>query len=288
MSKVNVDEIKVGDLVEYTSPHFDHIRALGIATNIDGEQGVWGYWSDEDPNKEYRVSCVENITGHWKVINFEEEAKVDELKVYTGKETIEALLEGKVLQYGHPPMKLKLENKQALLDINSDGNWEESGITLQRLLELKFIEVATPQAGDWVRVTHTYSCGGEERTTIHTAQLTKVQGELMWAQWDNTGEPGYYRFTSEDITWQILTPEEVSEYKREQAFAKVGRKLNEFKANDIVYIEAVNRTAIVVSSNNETEIRLHSINVGEAGHTAKPHQLTPVCFVDHMVDLSEI
>ena len=41
---------------------------------------------------------VDDITGHWKAINFEEEADMDELKVYTGKEALQALLNRKVLK----------------------------------------------------------------------------------------------------------------------------------------------------------------------------------------------
>jgi hypothetical protein len=144
---------------------------------------------------------------------------------------------------------------------------------VSNLLTWEFTEVVLPQVGDWVKG----SLGGK-------TQVGYVTDINEWYVYIDTPTHKTRIELKED--WQILSPEEVSEYKREQAFAKVGRKLNEFKANDIVYIEAVNRTAIVVSSNNETEIRLHSINVGEAGHTAKPHQLTPVCFVDHMVDLS--
>lgn len=47
---VNVDEIKVGDLVEYQSPHFEDIRSLGVVTKI-GDNILWGLWSDEKANK---------------------------------------------------------------------------------------------------------------------------------------------------------------------------------------------------------------------------------------------
>ncbi|WP_144585532.1 hypothetical protein [Bacillus cereus] len=205
-------------------------------------------------------------------------SKVDELKVYTGKETIEALLEGKILE-NRSATQYKISDGKLLSDYRDDRGWVNSCLEFNKLLRFNLTEVATPQVGDWVRVTM-------EDGKILKGLLVDVDSGGAMAKWNNDIARSFISFCFEKRDWQILSPEEVSEYKREQAFAKVGRKLNEFKANDIVYIEAVNRTAIVVSSNNETEIRLHSINVGEAGHTAKPHQLTPVCFVDHMVDLS--
>lgn len=77
----------------------------------------------------------------------------------------------------------------------------------------------------------------------------------------------------------------LSEFKYEQAFSGVGRKLNEFKKGDIVMINSVNKVAIVISNNNDDTVRLHEIN-NYKGYTAKPHQLTPISFVERQVDLS--
>lgn len=211
------------------------------------------------------------------LVKTEEETKVDELKVYTGKETLQTLLEGKTLE--SKPQKYQYKFTDKLMTLQDDKTWTTSIIGFNNVMALELTEVITPQVGDWVKFKFK---GG-----THTAKIEKIDSEGYWGEWNQpTSDITTPIYPYEYVTFEILSPEEVSEYKREQAFAKVGRKLNEFKANDIVYIEAVNRTAIVVSSKNETEIRLHSINVGEAGHTAKPYQLTPVCFVDHMVDLS--
>lgn len=272
MSKVNVDEIKVGDLIGYGTQ-------IGLVTKIV-DQKVWAYWNDYK-GRELHCNTWE-ITAHWKVINFEEEKQMDELKVYTGEETLKALMERKILSWATDQYKL---DGEFLYEKNGNNEWRKSYRSLAHFINNEFTEVVTPQVGDWVRVTHTYSYGGETRTTIHTAKLTDVKGELMWAQWDNTNNPGYYRFTSEDIAWEVLSPEQVSEYKREQAFVKVGRKPNEYKRGDIVYIDSVCRVAIVASNNNTSVINLHGINEEGKGYTAKPHQLTPISFIEDQVSL---
>jgi hypothetical protein len=275
MSKVNVDEIKVGDLVEMPYD-YDGTRWLCYVTDIDKGKGrVYGIWSD---NFKEDWDYVSKLTGHWKVINFdelpespytEEEAKMDELKVYTGKKTIEALLEGKTLEVNGAWYRLK-ENLE--VNINNGEGWETSTAPFKNITEGKFTEVVTPQVGDWVK-----TCG-------YVGQITKVDGTYMYAHWSNIPHMETPIFLKHD--WQILSPEEVSEYKREQAFAKVGRKLNEFKRGDIVYIESVYRVAIVASNNNTSLINLHGINEEGKGYTAKPHQLTPISFVEQQVDLS--
>lgn len=278
MSKINVDEIKVGDLVSNYCSIMDKTD-LGIVTKVIGEK-VYAIWSCFMSTQSDSQVNYKELEGHWKVINFEEEAKMDELKVYTGKETIKALLDGKVLQYGEPPMKLKFENDKFLVDADCNEKWDVSHLTLQRSLELKFTEVVTPQVGDWVRVTI-------ETGKVHVGKLIDTDSGGATAFWNNDPVRGYLGFCFEKRTWETLSPEQVSEYKREQAFAKVGRKLNEFRSGDIVYIESINKTAIVVSKQNDQagNVRLHAINIGTKGHIAAPHQLTPISFVEDQVNL---
>ncbi|PEZ62991.1 hypothetical protein [Bacillus cereus] len=281
MSKINVDEIQVGDIVEML---YDNTKWLCYVTDIDkAKSRVYGIWSD---NFKEDWDYVSKLTGHWKVINFdelpespytEEEAKVDELKVYTGKETIEALLEGKVLEINGAWYRLK-DNLE--VNINNGEGWETSTAPFKNITDGKFTEVVTPQVGDWVRVN---SLG----KYICIAQVTRLEGNKMWADWENEGKQDtYYRVDSKGITWQILSPEEVSEYKREQAFVKVGRKLNEFKADDIVLIDSTTEVAVVVSHMNKDAVQLHVFNEAGKGYRGKPHKLTPICFAENQVDLS--
>lgn len=273
MSKVNVDEIKVGDLVETM---YGQERWLCYVTRLDVKNKRYkGFWSD---NFKEEWDHMDDLTGHWKVINFEEESKVeyvvdmplDELKVYTGKETLQAFLEGKVLKRLTNNTEYKIEDKSLLW--KSNGSWITSRLDFCELMSLGFTEVATPQVGDWVRVTHSVT-----NALMATGEVTEVISNAIRI---------HGRLFSIDYNFEILSPEQVSEYKREQAFVKVGRKLNEFKANDIVFVNSLGITAIVISNSNNQEVRLHQINHGAKGYTAKPHQLRPISFVEQQVDFS--
>lgn len=249
---------------------FDDSIRIGYVTGLS-ETKVKAYWSI--PNMVHHSHMpIDKITGHWKVINFEEESKMDELKIYTGKETIEALLEGKTLQYQNNYNQLIRYEDNQFMTKDGDSQWRQSLVSANGLLTIKMTEVVTPQVGDWVRVTHRIT-----NALMVTGEVTEVNNKA--ARVDG-------RLFSIDSNWQILSPEEVSEYKREQAFAKVGRKLNEFRSGDIVCINVDGGVSIVVSNNNEETVRVHMLNVPGKGYTAKPHQLTPISFVEQQVDLS--
>lgn len=201
-------------------------------------------------------------------------SKVDELKVYTGKETLQALLEGKVLETKGLINKYvyKIKDEKLTVKIDNKGCFEGSYDIMNYILGMEFTEVVTPQVGDWVRVTHS-----ETKAAIITGEITEI---------DNLVARIEGRLISLKQDWEILSPEQVTEYKREQAFVKVGRKLNEFKSGDIVCINVDGGVSIVVSNNNEESVRVHMLNVPSKGYTAKPHQLKPISFVEDQVDLS--
>lgn len=304
MSKVNVDEIKVGDLVETM---YGQERWLCYVTRLDIKNERYkGIWSD---NFKEEWDHMDDLTGHWKVINFDElpdspfteeekqmdklmsnkcghetfmgqcvdclvqtkeEAKMDEQKIYTGKETIEALLEGKVLYDKKTNCEYKFEIERLLVDTGGGDGFERSLLSASNLITRTFTEVVTPQVGDWVRVSL------PDKTI--TGCITEVN------KWHARLE-GYDNLVSLKHYWNILSPEQVSEYKREQAFVKVGRKPNEFRFGDIVYAGGANRTAIVTSKVQGERVKLHGINETK-GYSAKPHQITPISFVEQQVDLS--
>lgn len=275
MSKVNVDEIRVGDLIGFDN--YDKKIALGYVTEIKtpvvGCTQFWCHFScKKDPD---RIGFLYdyNIDYHWKVINFEEEATMDDLKVYTGKETLQALLEGKTLL--SDDCQCKIEGDKILYSRNGT-EWFPYSMSLQSFLGYEFTEVVTPQVGDWVRVTI-------ETGKVHVGKLIDTDSGGATAFWNNDPVRGYLGFCFEKRTWDILSPEEVSEYKREQAFVKVGRKLNEFRSGDIVCINVDGGVSVVVSNNNEESVRVHMLNVLGKGYTAKPHQLTPISFVEQRV-----
>lgn len=274
MSRVNVDEIEVGDLVANYCSIMDKTD-LGVVTKVVGEK-VYAIWSCFMATQSESQVNYKELEGHWKVINFEEENKMDELKVYTGKETIEALLEGKVLKRQDTKGEYRFNNGE--LQFYTNGKFCKIDTSFTDMYNVKFTEVVTPQVGDWVRVN------GEKGT--HTGRITRVDDTYMWAKWSNYPEKNTALYLYHD--WEILSPEQVSEYKREQAFVKVGRKLNEFHSGDIVYIDslAVVATVITKQSNVNTEIKLHGINEKGKGYTARAHQLTPISFIEQQVDLS--
>jgi len=202
-------------------------------------------------------------------------SKVDELKVYTGKETIEALLEGKVLKRQDTKGEYRFNDGQLQFYIN--GKFCKIDTSFTDVYNVKFTEVVTPQVGDWVRVT----C----KNDVKVAQIEYLEGTKMYAYWSYPESATFFYSDSPNVTWEILSPEQVTEYKRELAFSGVGRKLDEFKPDDIVYVESLGEMAVVVSNVNDQEVRLHKVNKRE-GLTAKPHQLTPISFVEDQVDLT--
>lgn len=270
--------IQAGDLIEYEYQQIQGDNHLGYVTKVDHDKReITAFWSDDlRESSIYYNHDHEPIVGHWKVINFEEEDKMDELKVYTGKETVKALLEGKVLKEEDYGTQYKIKDDEFLAKPDNSKGWKASILQFDGVLKFKFTEVVTPQVGDWVKVI------AGENTFV--GKLTKTENELVWAFWNkNTNETwlnlSYYP------DWEILSPEQVSEYKREQAFVKVGRKLNEFKADDIVFVDGIGEVAVVISKENSGEfIKIHLINKAH-GLKAKPHQIRPISFVEHQVNL---
>lgn len=226
--------------------------------------------------------CYDNVKEIEKMIKTKEESKVDELKVYTGKETIEALLEGKTLINKESKVRYKIENHKLVSDVEDGDGFIESFLYANKFIFDEFTEVVLPQVGDWVKAVYK----GYLDTYTHTAQITELEGDLMWADWEGNGSITYYKLGNENVSWEILSPEQITEYKREQAFSKVGRKLNEFREGDIVMIDSLGVTAIVVSKKNDPKVQLHGINQVGKGHVAQPHQLTPIFFAESQVDLS--
>ncbi|PFK68279.1 hypothetical protein [Bacillus cereus] len=266
-------KIEKGKLITFISAVLVNKERVGLVEDVDGDCiKAWYYNQHTNPIDIHK----DRITGVYDVINFDDESKsedvvdmpLDELKVYTGKEALQELLVGKIMNNGVSDFKFEGED----LLVKTGKDWIKCYGAITHFLECRFTEVVTPQVGDWVK-----TCG-------YVGQITKVDGTYMYAHWSNIPHMETPIFLKHD--WQILSPEEVSEYKREQAFTKVGRKLNEFKRGDIVYIESVYRVAIVASNNNTSLINLHGINEEGKGYTAKPHQLTPISFVEQQVDLS--
>jgi len=204
----------------------------------------------------------------------EEESKVDELKVYTGKETLQALLEGKTLEYNGTLYRF---TDKLQVDFKTGCGWESSMSITNNMLGYKMTEVVLPQVGDWVKVN--------KFANTYVGQIKRITGEGYHSHWDSDKEEKILVIDSES-SWQILSLEQIAEYKREQAFAKVGRKLNEFREGDIVMIDSLGVTAIVVSKKNFLKVQLHGINQVGKGHIAQPHQLTPIAFAESQVDLS--
>lgn len=213
--------------------------------------------------------CYDTSKEIEKMIKPKEETKMDELKVYTGKETIEALLEGETLDY--KGCRYKIEGNE----LQVDG--EQSYATMNFILKNEFTEVATPQVGDWVKVNFL--------DFTHEAQIEKITGDQYWANWDGNGV-GYYNIPSRGVTYEILSPEQIAEYKREQVFAKVGRKHNEFRENDIVFLENTGTICMVTTKSNfNGNVGVKEINKPQKWN-ASVKQLEPIAFAENLVSLS--
>jgi len=76
----NIDEIQVGDLISRYSDVFKK-TCLGVVTKIDGIK-VYALWSNDSQTRAL-WAYIYDIVGNWKVINFEEENKMNE-KVVKG------------------------------------------------------------------------------------------------------------------------------------------------------------------------------------------------------------
>ena len=264
---VKLEDIKKGDLVEMT--YFSGKKALGYVSEVYSED-VMAYWSDSRGFED--IEHFENITGHWKVINFEEENK---MKVYTGKEAIKALLEGKTLKVYRWNSMYRMND---ILEVDLGNGWEDSRLTLNSAMKMEFTEyVQLPQVGDWVKV-----CG-------YVGEITKVDENFMHAYWSNipTMEAP---ISLKHHGWEVLTPEQVTEYKREQVFAKAGRKLNEFKPNDVIEVETPFSETVnmLVHSVDDFKVRLkRSIADTDSATWYHSKNLTPVYFVESKVNIDE-
>lgn len=209
------------------------------------------------------------LVSNRNITNEKEMVKINKAKIYTGKETIESLIGGKVLEYCNILYRF---NDKLQINFKEGKGWEDSQIPINNLLSLKMTEVATPQVGDWVKVTL------PDKT--YTGKVIKILGSCFYLDTVD----GTYQKLFESADWEILSPEQVSEYKREQAFVKVGRKLNEFREDDFVVIDSLSIVGVIVSKSNADEIRVHKLNE-VAGYTVKPHQITPIYFAENQVSL---
>ena len=203
-------------------------------------------------------------------------------QILKGEDTIRALLEGKTLEKVSNKYTYKIDNGELLSKKPEDTLFYVSCLAAYKLITEEFTEVATPQVGDWVKVTR-------ESGTTYVGQIDEIIAESgdLYANW-NGNASGYLNPHRNNRTWEILSPEQIAEYKREQVFAMVGRKLNEFRSGDIVLLDTLGVVAVVITKKNDdnTEIKLHGINEEGKGYKGKPHQLTPIAFVENQVDLS--
>ncbi|PEM30188.1 hypothetical protein [Bacillus wiedmannii] len=268
MSKVNYDEIQVGDLVELTFDNSGIANVLGFVTKVT-EEDFSAIWSDDFKEDS---DSFDGLVGHWKVINFEEESKVDELKVYTGKDAFKELLNGKIMNNGVSDFKFEGED----LLVKTGKDWSKCYGAITHLLEYQFTEVVLPQVGDWVKVNHNGKSDIGE--IIHT------KDSIVYAYWNNEDYEDGHDLSYNDIdSWEILSPEQITEYKREQVFSKVGRKVDEYRENDIVFLKNTGTICMVTRKNNVSYfVGVKEINKPQKWD-AKVNQLTPISFAENLV-----
>lgn len=207
------------------------------------------------------------------VCETEEENKMN---VLTGKEAIKALLEGKTLKVYRWNSMYRMND---ILEVDLGNGWEDSRLTLSSAMKMEFTEyVQLPQVGDWVRITN---------SRTYTSKIEKVENGAIWGRWVNDILSYIYL---DEYNWEILTPEQVAEYKREQVFLKAGRKLNEFKPDDVIEVETPFSETVnmLVHSVDDFKVRLkRSIVDTDSATWYHSKNLTPVYFVESKVNIDE-
>ena len=227
---INVDDIKVGDLVSYFS-RYSNKRVLGVVEkltkNINGIQ-VWCCWSG---NHKEECSFMEGdrIIGHWKVINFEEENK---MKTLSSEEKVNLLLRGKELQKVGTDTIYRingdnLEHKNA----STKHKYIKSKFSVTDLLSKEFVEYVEPKikVGDWVKAISS-AC-------TYVGQVTSVKEDRVVGYWNGSDCERVLYLEWYDRVFEIMTPKQVKEYKIGRVFESVGREPYAYKPLDVVMYE---------------------------------------------------
>lgn len=226
---VNINEIKVGDLVEY-SCKYSGIKALGVVTEIINKKNVRAIFSDLFIVEQ---APLERITGHWKVINFEEETNMKE--TFTGLEAIKKMIDGEwIICEG---CTIKESNIYSIIDevVYFKRNDTCKPLESQRSLTYFFknnFEVYTPQPQFEVGKYYVVTYFGES----NIGKAEKIENGKLWAKWGLCLDDGFYRISElvECKTWREATPEEIKQYERTRKFIDNGREVGEFRVGDIV------------------------------------------------------
>jgi len=193
---------------------------------------------------------------------------MDELKVYTGKEAFKELLDGKTLNNGVSDFKFEGDD----LLVKTGNDWSKCYGSITNFLECKFTEVATLKVGDIV-----YCSDGNCPGVTSIKEINGDSGLL---------ENGWNFSVRNTQVIHHATPEQITEYKREQVFLKVGRKPDEYRENDIVFLENTGTICMVTTKSNfNGNVGVKEINKPQKWN-ASVKRLTPICFAENLIALS--
>lgn len=283
---INVDDIKVGDLISRYSS-LDDCYVLGYVIRIINTQfgsRIWCNWSNGDQDYEGWVPA-EDVKGHWKVIKFEEENKMKTLKK---DEKLNLLLNGKELQkLGTDTVYRikgsKLEHKNG----STKHKYITSKLAVTDLLNNEFVEYKDTlkdkfKVGDWVRVT----LNDKRVWLIQVAEVDEdilrgtIYEELTGRIVDQYGS--LHNFL--DRKFELISSEQVKEHKVGRVFKTVGRNPFEYKSLDVVMYSGELYLVDYVEPNGL--VNVFSMEKTWLTRIAVPSkELEPIYFVENKVNL---
>lgn len=144
-------------------------------------------------------------------------------KTYQGVDALQALEEGKILEWDKSLYKM-VENT-LLAKTPIDKHWVASELKVNYFVVVKFEEYIEPLAvGDWISIEARGKVLGTGKIVEekHDDYVTDYDAGIGVNQW----------FGKHQV--RKATPEEITQERRRRVFAKEGRKLNEFRIGDCV------------------------------------------------------
>lgn len=283
---INTDDIKVGDLIERSSIWNKRVfgYVIEIKQSLGGNTEFWCNWSDEKSTyKGY--SSPENIIGHWKVINFEEENK---MKTLNKEDKVNLLMQGKELQKVGTDTVYRLNShKLEHRNASTKNKYITSKLSFTDLLEKEFVEYKETfkgkfKVGDWVRVTLNdkrvwlIQVAGVHEEHLHGTTYEELTGRIV----DRYGN----LHNLPDRKFELMTSEQVKEHKVGQVFKTVGREPYTYKSMDVVMYSGELYLVDYVQPNGLVDV--FSMEKTWITRLAVPSKkLEPIYFVENRVKL---
>jgi len=165
-----------------------------------------------------------------------------------------------------------MEGKKLLHKFYGEEEIKVSDMHLYFFFENEFTDYEDPlKVGDWITLTHrNIKIVGKIIEEKPTDYITDYDAGIGVNQW----------FDKDKI--RKATAEEIAQEKRRRMFAKVGRKLNEFRDDDVVDFDGY-RYFVSITGRGET-ICIYNL---KKTIDINPSNVRPIYFVENMVSEEE-